>query len=434
MTWRTVAAALAASTMLLPVAAADQASTPPDGFWTARASAMTPAHGWTPRGVTLAPDGALRLAPSGAPLACAAADVDGGAASYDAALGLCAGHDPYAPGAYHGHNYYNGGRFHYGVVLSPSLSSMPFDQAIVSWAAATPPGTWLEVHLRVLLETGVWTRWYNMPIWASSAGAVQRHSVAGQGGVGTIATDTLVLRHGRTARAYQLAVTLFSARTGATPTLRRLSLASSLTASGAPDSAPARPSPAWGRDLPAPGHSQMLARYHGSAFGGGGEVWCSPTSLSMILGYWAQRLGRADLAVSVPRAAAGVYDWTYGGTGNWPFNVAYATSFAGMDGYVARFRSLAALEPWIAAGVPLVLSVAFAPGALPGAPIPSSDGHLLVLRGFDRAGNPIVNDPAAPSDAAVPRVYPRAALERAWLSGSHGTTYVIFPQGWTIPT
>jgi hypothetical protein len=56
-----------------------------------------------------------------------------------------------------------------------------------------------------------------------------------------------------------------------------------------------------------------------------------------------------------------------------------------------------------------------------------------VLRGFDRAGNPIVNDPAGPIDGTVRRIYPRAALERAWLSGSGGTTYVIYPQGWPVP-
>jgi hypothetical protein len=121
-------------------------------------------------------------------------------------------------------------------------------------------------------------------------------------------------------------------------------------------------------------------------------------------------------------------------TGNWPFNVAHAASFAGMDGFVARFPALTALEPWIVARVPLALSIAFAPRALRGAPLPASGSHLLVLRGFDRAGNPIVNDPAGPTDATVRRIYPRAALERAWLTGSGGTTYVIYPKGWPVPS
>ena len=404
-----------------------------DWLWTALAPALTPVSGWTLRGVALAPDGTLRLAPSGAPTACSPDSDDGGVAAFDPIAGLCAGHDPHRPGRYDGGDYYNGSRFHFGTALSPPLAAPAlFQQAIASWVSATPVDTWIEVHLRVRLASGAWTRWYAMPIWTSSVGTIKRHSVEGQGGAATIDTDTLELRPGRAASTFQLAVTLFTT-SAASPEVRRLSLAASGPTPADPP--PAVPGPAWGIDLAVPGRSQMLARYRGAAYGGGGEVWCSPTATAMLLAYWARRLGRPGLAVSVPAAARGTYDWTYAGTGNWPFNVAYATSFAAMDGFVARFPSLAALEPWIADGVPLALSIAFAPGALPDAPIPSSAGHLLVLRGFDRAGNPIVDDPAGATDATVRRVYPRAALERAWLDGSQGTTYVIFPRNWpTSPT
>jgi hypothetical protein len=392
---------------------------------------MSPAAGWTLRGLAPGPDGRLHLALSSAPLSCASADIDGGSAAYEPAAGLCAGRDPYAAGSYNGRDYYNGAQFHFGTLLSPPRTAAPFDQAIASWVATTPPGTWLELHLRVRLESGVWTRWYDLPIWATGSDAVQRHSVAGQGGAATVATDTLVLRPGRTATAYQLAATLFTQGT-ASPALHRLTLATSRTTAGVADPAPSV-STAWGKDLAVPGRSQMLGSYRGSAYGGGGEVWCSPTTTSMILAYWARVLGRSDLDLSVPLVAGGAYDWTYRGTGNWPFNVAYATSFRGMDGYVARFTSLRALEPWIMARVPLALSIAFGAGELPGAPIPWSAGHLMVLRGFDRHGDPIVDDPAAPSDATVRHIYQRAALERAWLAGSGGTTYVIYPQGWPVP-
>ncbi len=48
-------------------------------------------------------------------------------------------------------------------------------------------------------------------------------------------------------------------------------------------------------------------------------------------------------------------------------------------------------------------------GELPGAPIASSNGNLMVVRGFDSDENVIVNDPAATSDAQVRTVYDRAA-------------------------
>ena len=71
--------------------------------------------------------------------------------------------------------------------------------------------------------------------------------------------------------------------------------------------------------------------------------------------------------------------------------------------------------------------------ALPGAPLTFSDGHLMVLVGFDAGGNPVLNDPAAPTDAGVRRSYPRAAFERQWLTHSGGLSYVIAPPGVKLP-
>ena len=67
-------------------------------------------------------------------------------------------------------------------------------------------------------------------------------------------------------------------------------------------------------------------------------------------------------------AVDGVYDWVYEGHGNWPFNTAYAAA-RGLEASVARFRSLAEAEPWIAAGVPVGMSYAWKPGMLTGAPV-----------------------------------------------------------------
>ena len=158
----------------------------------------------------------------------------------------------------------------------------------------------------------------------------------------------------------------------------------------------------------------------------GGEVWCSPTSVAMVLGYWEGERGGAGCAGRVRAAVEGVYDRVYGGHGNWAFNVAYAAT-QGMEAFVTRLTGLAGAEPWTAAGVPLVLSYGWRRGELRGAPLPSSNGHLAVLAGFDGAGDPVLYDPAAPRDGAVRRTYPRAQLEALWLSHSGGTAYVIGP-------
>jgi hypothetical protein len=147
----------------------------------------------------------------------------------------------------------------------------------------------------------------------------------------------------------------------------------------------------------------------------------------MVLAYWAGDL-ESPCEQRVRATVEGVYDWLYDGHGNWPFNTAYAAGHE-LEGYVMRFTSLAEAEPWIERGVPVIISYAWTDGDLEGAAVLSSDGHLGVLVGFDSEGNPVVNDPAAKTDAAVQRTYPRAQLEILWLQHSGGTVYIIAPSG-----
>jgi hypothetical protein len=183
---------------------------------------------------------------------------------------------------------------------------------------------------------------------------------------------------------------------------------------------------AWGKDLPVPERRQ-------NDFPDGGG-WCSPTSLSMLMAYWAARTGNDAWDRTVPETAAGVTDYEYGGTGNWVFNTAYAASL-GLDTYVTRFDSLAGVEQCIAAGVPVAINIEFDEGELRGAPMPSSDGHIIVIRGLDRRGNPIANDPAARADQGekVRIVYDRTQLEKAWQGRSEGTVYIVYPPGYPTP-
>lgn len=151
--------------------------------------------------------------------------------------------------------------------------------------------------------------------------------------------------------------------------------------------------------------------------GEGGEGWCSPACLAMVLA----RLGHA---VDVPTLARAVYDPAYG-YGNWSANVAYVATL-GLDAVVDRLSSLTEARVFLEEGTPLVCSLAAGPGELPGFPLPQGTaGHIVVLAGETSAGDPVVYDPAAPTAARVRRVYPRFAFERAWLEGSRGTVYVI---------
>jgi hypothetical protein len=313
-----------------------------------------------------------------------------------------------------------------------------FQEAIPSWNVAAATGGRVTVELRALIR-GEWTGWYGLGSWSSAAD--ERRSVRGQAdAVAEVAVDTLRLR--QRGEAVQMRLRLSAGDDAARPTGETAVGPEPLPRLADPDgpavylaaiaysTAPRPPGVAtgnpnwWGRALDVPRCSQMV-------YPDGGRVWCSPTSTAMIVGYWL-----ADGLACEPRvraAVGAVYDSSYRGHGNWPFNTAYAGEH-GLEAYVARMTSLADAEPWIAAGVPIALSFAFGRGELAGAPIASTSGHLAVLVGFDALGNPILHDPAAPTDGSpVRRVYRRSQLEAAWIGHSAGTVYLIYPPGWPTP-
>ncbi|HSJ52477.1 MAG TPA: peptidase C39 family protein [Anaerolineae bacterium] len=329
--------------------------------------------------------------------------------------------DPYAPGDYYGGNFYTGGTYWVGEATGPATPvDFDLDELIPSWNAVTPAGTWIEVLVRAELD-GRWTTWYNLGIWASGLETVRRHSVRLQADDDAhVGVDTLLIDAKKAiVGAYQLRVRLFSVDGLTTPAVRYLSAAYSTTPTK--NSEPSAGNPAyWNTLLPVPECSQMV-------YPDGGNVWCSPTSTAMIVSYWQGDTGPCEPAVRA--AVAGIYDWIYDGTGNWPFNTAYPTTH-GLQGSVRRFGSMDEVEVWVAQGVPVAISFSWGKGQLTGAAVNSSAGHLSVVVGFDGQGNPIVNDPAAGSDQEVQRTYQRSELEPLWLENSGGTVYLIeMPSG-----
>ncbi|MDY7230115.1 peptidase C39 family protein [Hyalangium rubrum] len=308
-------------------------------------------------------------------------------------------------------------------VLAEQPIAEGFTSAVPSLEALTPPGTWVRVTLSARVE-GTWTKDYDFGPWAFDKGTVSRRSVSGQeDSHGNVLTDTLVLK--QPADAVRMTVWLYSTQPEVSPRVRALSLAVSdkerTPVDGPSDGA------TWGTVLEVPGLSQMI-------YPNGGPVWCSPTSTTMVLGYWARKLGRPELAHTVPTAAEHTYDEVYAGTGNWSFNTAYGSAMGGgaLHGMVARFDSFAQVERFIAAGIPVIISIAYKPGTLTGGASYSSNGHLIVVKGFSPQGDVVVNDPAFPSDDKVEMTYRRDELWRAWRH-SGGAAYLFWPQGTSLP-
>lgn len=312
--------------------------------------------------------------------------------------------------------------------------------AIASWEAQTPAGTWVEICLRGRTADGTVGQWFVMARWCErdpdQGGAIFRATLDGQGDdSATVWTDTLSLS-GITYDALQMRVSLLRRRgTHATPQVRALSV----VASDLSGDTPATSTPTLGRaiELDVPTYSQMLHEGRYPQWDNGGQAWCSPTSSTMVLGYWRSGAKAKDLTWVEPGpdpqvvfGARNTYDYEYEGCGNWAFNTAFMSSF-GLSSHVHRLRSMADAERYIAAGVPLVISLSFKEEQLDGAGY-GTNGHLMVLRGFDAAGDPIVNDPAShmiPSNDEVRVVYRRDQLENRWLTSSGGTVYVAGPRG-----
>lgn len=325
-------------------------------------------------------------------------------------------------------------------------------QLVASWNATTPAGTWLQVEMSGTTSTGTHTRWYVMGRWASGDADIHRTSVPNQDDVdGTVSVDTFESATGVTLATYQLRVTLYrAAGSTATPTVRMVGAMSSAI----PDRFGVPASPLGGAEgitLPVPLYSQDIHSGQYPQYDGGGEAWCSPTSTEMVVEYWGEHPSPSALSWVDPRfadpsvdvAARGTFDYDYQGTGNWPFNAAYAASY-GLDAHVTRLHSLDELESYIKRGIPVVTSQSFEASEMTGANY-STSGHLMVVVGFTKTGDVVVNDPASRTDPAVRNVYLRHQFETVWLrterplpdggigGGSGGVAYIITPHGMPLP-
>lgn len=305
------------------------------------------------------------------------------------------------------------------IVESPEITVQDgFNQAIISWNARTPPGSYLMIYLSARIN-GTWTGWYKMGFWNRDGRPEPPTSFKNQEDEwARVDTDVLALKS--TAQAIKAKVELRSVDGSSYPVLRLLAISVVHTDKRNPETTPYRS--VWGKELNVPELSQLSVE--------GGRGWCSPTSVAMVLNYWAKKLNRPELAVGITETAHAVFDKAWGGTGNWTFNTAFAGEFDGIKAYVTRFDSIRQLEQMIARGIPVIVSVDYNRLNRRKTEVPM--GHLMVVRGFTRSGNVIFNDPWARLDKGqkVRKIFKREDFEKSWLGnkGSHGTVYLITPE------
>ena len=297
---------------------------------------------------------------------------------------------------------------------SNSLTSKPieaainWDQLVLSWNLRGKGEATFEARL---VHPDTTSKWYQFAVWSTSA----RRSVDDQSDSNAkMDTDTLIAK--TPGAKVEVRVTLNNARP---EDLKFLSLAFRDSKFKPEPLEPNRR--AWGKVLEVETRSQLD---HPE----GAKIWCSPTSTSMILDYWSDKLKRPELSMTVPEVAKAVYDSVYKGTGNWPCNTAFAGNFDGMRGYISRLTDVSELEDWIEAGIPIATSVSY--NRLKGKGTAGS-GHLIVCVGFTENGDIVVNDPGTKLDN-VRRTFSRDIFRQAW-ADSGNTVYIIYPENAAIP-
>lgn len=336
---------------------------------------------------------------------------------------------------------------------SPTVS-LPFGATAVvpSWNLSAPDEATVHVALQVQLtpltpaagdhNAAEWSGWLEIAQWNAApadpeAPELARRtslSLAGSTAPVTLDTDTLTSApdHRITAVRMRIRVSDSTETPPATPVMLHFaavmgSADATAPAASTPLRPPARPA------LQVPARSQMRHRDHYPAVGGGGAAWCSPTTTLMLQTYWNGVPPRAEH--SIPAAALRTFDPAFGGTGNWSFNTALAgrrtDDARPLEAFVTRLHSLDEAQRLTDAGVPLGASVSFTAEQLPEAGYETA-GHLLVITGFTADGDVAVNDPAAPDDAGVPRVYPRQRFDEAWRRSGR-TVYIVHPVELPLP-
>ncbi|TLM98927.1 peptidase C39 family protein, partial [bacterium] len=237
-------------------------------------------------------------------------------------------------------------------MISPVVEAdFEIASVVPSWNVDAPEGSWIKTFLRVKVNKS-WSKWYNLGIWSQSDDPSERHSVKGQEDANAeVDIDTLVLKDGVKAEAVQMKLQLNSRSDSQYPVINGAALVMNNRQERNLSISQGN-SNLWNKTLSVPQFSQMV-------YPDGGNTWCSPTSVAMVLAYWQEFKGLPEPVVR--EAVKGVFDSDYEGTGNWPFNTAYAAT-KGMTAAVSRLPNLEEAERFIAVGIPLVMSISWKPG------------------------------------------------------------------------
>jgi hypothetical protein len=145
---------------------------------------------------------------------------------------------------------------------------------------------------------------------------------------------------------------------------------------------------------------------------------CCPTCISMVL----EAYGVNKPTMEVCRDALCAEEQIYG---VWP-RASQAAAKNGMVAWVDRFRSHDDVKRMIQKKIPVVASIRAGKNELPSSEYKSTNGHLILIRGFTPDGDYIVNDPYSQGPEGAESVYGKDEITKVWLDKG-GVGVVIHP-------
>jgi len=291
----------------------------------------------------------------------------------------------------------------------------PVKEAIPSWNIVTPAGTAYMVELRISGDGASWSPWFHMGRWGSKIPGEKPVKKVLKNEWGSVKID--YFEPLRACRFLQWRISFFSIKGKSTPVLSLFTCALSSERGDRGISLRRPPEKKidgalWKKTLAVPYRSQ------GSEDSSiAGEI-CSPTSISMVMDYWGVRKATRDMARLI-------YDPDYKMYGMWWRGVQGASQY-GLEGWVQYFRNWEEVKGWIAVDQPVIACISFDTGTLNGSMTPASEGHVIVIAGFDDRGNPVCNDPAGRDEESGVVTYDSRELAKAWFDKG-GVGYIIRP-------
>ncbi|MCB0825684.1 MAG: hypothetical protein KDC26_05805, partial [Armatimonadetes bacterium] len=170
------------------------------------------------------------------------------------------------------------------VIYSAYLKAgSPIHEVIPSWEAQMPVGAKLEFEFSVPSEN---PRWYKVGTWAIDQTRTSTNDQSDE----TAAVYTDTFRCKSVSTVLSLRITATPNALGELPSIEKARLI--ITPKESNWEARSPQTSIWGKVLEPPRRAQMSYE--------NGGVLCSPTSVSMLLGYWAQIQNRPDWDDDVP--------------------------------------------------------------------------------------------------------------------------------------